>query len=212
MPHDAERARGEEMTLGLGIVGLGVQGRRMTSRLPEHGGFRVVAGWDPDPASARLAESRGIPIVQAADAVIAASGVDCLFIASPPASHLKLANAAFDRGLPVFCEVSETGIEARLRVRAVAVEVQGSVGGPDADFNRFALVGDRATLELRDWLATRWSGGSRQPEPPAADTRPGYLRQLDQLAAFIRGEPHVLPDFAEALAVQETIESLLASP
>ena len=314
------------MTLGLGIVGLGVQGRRMVSRLPEHGGFRVVAGWDPAAANARLAASLGVPIVHGAGEVIAQAGVDCLFIASPPASHLALANAAFDRRLPVFCvkplavdfgearttiariaaqglrgavnfslaaspgaravqaaleqdelgrlreveievafsqwprawqagagpwlaergeggftrevlshfifvlqralgpatvehsvvaypkdgKSSETGLDARLRARGVAVTVKGSVGGPDADFNRFTLVGERASLEFRDWLATRWSG-SGKAEPAATGTRPGYLRQLDELAAFIRGEPHLLPGFAEALAVQETIESLLAS-
>lgn len=314
------------MTLGLGIVGLGVQGRRMVARLPEHGGFGVVAGWDPAPANAELAASLGVPIVQGADEVLSRTGIDCLFIASPPASHMKLANAAFDRGLPVFCEkplavdfdaaratigriarerlrgavnfslaaspgtravqaaleqdelgplrevrievafsqwprawqsgagrwlaergeggftrevlshfifvlqralgpatvehsvvaypkdgkASETGLEARLRARGVAVSVKGSVGGPDADFNRFALVGERASLEFRDWLATRWTR-SGKAEPAMAGTRPGYLRQLDQLAAFIRGEPHLLPDFAEALAVQQTIESMLAS-
>lgn len=315
------------MTLGLGIVGLGVQGRRMVSRLPEHGGFRVVAGWDPDPENAQLAASQGVPIVQGADEVIAATGIDCLFIASTPASHMDLANAAFDRGVPVFCEKplavdfaparqaiariageglrgavnfslasspglravqaaleqdglgrlrevrievafsqwprawqagagkwlaergeggftrevlshfifvlqrvlgpatvehsvaaypkdgtsSETGLEARLRARGVAVGVKGSVGGPDADFNSLALVGERSTLAFRDWLATRWSDGARLPEQPAGSARPGYLRQLDNLAAFIRGEPHLLPDFAEALAVQETIEAMLAS-
>ena len=314
------------MTLGLGIVGLGVQGRRMVARLPEHGGFRVVAGWDPAMANARLGASLGVPIVQGAEAVLSAAGTDCLFIASPPASHLTLANAAFDRGLPVFCEkplavdfgearatigriareglrgavnfslaaspgtravqaaleqeglgalrevqievafsqwprawqaaagpwlaergeggftrevlshfifllqralgpatvehsvaaypkdgkTSETGLEARLRARGVAVSVKGSVGGPDADFNRFALVGKRKSVEFRDWLATRWTGAGKA-ESVATGTRPGYLRQLDQLAAFIRGEPHLLPDFAEALAVQETIESMLAS-
>ena len=314
------------MTLGLGIVGLGVQGRRMVSRLPEHGGFRVVAGWDPDAAQAQLAASQGVPVVDGADEVIASPGVDCVFIASPPASHMQLANAAFDRGLAVFCEkplavdfvparrtieriardglrgavnfslassaglralqaaleddalgtlrevrievafsqwprawqsgagrwlaergeggftrevlshfifvlqrllgpatvehavaaypkdgkASEVGLEARLRARGIPVVVRGSVGGPDADFNRFTLAGERASVEFRDWLATRWSAGAKVPEQGGADSRPGYLRQLDSLAAFIRGEAHVLPDFAEALAVQHVIEAMLA--
>ena len=92
------------MTLGLGIVGLGVQGRRMVSRLPEHGGFRVVAGWDPDPASAQLAASQGVPLVQGADEVLSRTGIDCLFVASPPASHMKLAAPAALHG-----EVLATG-------------------------------------------------------------------------------------------------------
>ena len=303
------------MKLGLGVVGLGVQGRRMLARLPEHGAFRAVAGWDPDAANAGLAAAQGLRIAHGAEDVIVQPGVDCVFIASPPASHMALANGAFDRGLAVFCEkplsvdfeearrtiarigredlrgavnfslasspglealqqalqqgslgelrevrievafsqwprawqaaagrwlvqrtqggftrevlshfvfvlqrllgpvaveasavtyprdgnMSETGLEARLRARGVPVFVSGKVGGNDVDFNRFALVGERDTLELRGWLAV-----------PSPGERPGYLRQLDQLAAFIRGDPHVLPGFAEALAVQETIEALLS--
>jgi predicted dehydrogenase len=312
------------MTLGIGAVGLGVQGRRMLARLAEHGGFRAVAGWDPDPEGARRAAAEGVTLAATADEVIGAPGVDCLFIASPPSSHMALAHRAFDRGLAVFCEKplaveaaeagvaidriareghraavnfslassaglqavrealehralgdsrevrieaafsqwprpwqsaagawlgqreeggftrevlshfifvlqrvlgpatvesstvtyphdgrgSETGLEALLVAGGVPVHVRGRVGGNDADFNRFTLVGDRETLELREWLNVRSSSRSGVADRAAGD-RPAYLRQLDQLAAFIRGEPHTLPGFSEALAVQRTIEAML---
>jgi hypothetical protein len=37
----------------------------------------------------------------------------------------------------------------------------------------------------------------------------GQVRQLDQLVAMVEGQSHKLPSFAEALAVQRTIEALL---
>ena len=65
------------------------------------------------------------------------------------------------------------------------------------------LRGERGDLEFTEWLA------KRDGQPVAPGGRPGYLRQLDQLVAFATGEPYLLPDFTEALAVQETIEAML---
>ena len=42
--------------------------------------------------------------------------------------------------------------------------------------------------------------------PPAA-----YAAQLGQVAAFTQGEPNTLSTFAEAYAVQEVVETLLAA-
>ena len=300
--------------IGLGILGLGVQGRRMIARLPEHGGVRAVAAWDPDPA--RLGDP-GVALAASAEELVRTPGVDCVFIASPPAFHLAQANLAFDASKPVFCEKplstdavearatiarieregrraavnfslaasaglaafveaarslgplrsvaievafarwprpwqsgagrwlaerreggftrevlshfvfalqralgpatversavcypedghgAEQGLVAELRAGGVPVRIEGNVGGDAADFNRVSLVGERAEVEFRDWLATR----DGRPVDPGG--RPGYLRQLDQLVAFVEGKPHLLPGFAEALAVQETIETML---
>lgn len=310
--------------LGLGILGLGVQGRRMLARLAEHDRFQAVAGWDPSPASAAAAS--GLAIAASAEALIATPGIDCLFIASPPGSHMEHANRAFDAGLAVFCEKplavdfgparqtiarierenlrgavnfslassaglaaaqlaiaqgeigrlqaieievafarwprpwqsaagswlaerreggftrevlshfvfalqrvfgqatveksavsyppsgSEVALSATLRADGIGVGVEGKVAGELDDFNRFALVGERGTVEFREWLASRRLPGSTVFEPTAATSRPGYLRQLDQLAAFIEGAPHLLPGFEEALAVQQTIEAMLTFP
>ena len=310
------------MSVGLGILGLGVQGRRMLSRLPEHGGIHAVAAWDPEPE--RLGDP-GVALAASSQDLVRTPGVDCVFIASPPGFHLAQANLAFDAGKAVFCEkplsvdarearatiarvererhraavnfslasgagtsavlaaierrdagnlhaievevafkqwprawqsgagswlaerreggftrevlshfvfvlqralgpatvesaaacypasgsAAEDGLLAQLLVKGVRVRIEGNVGGEAADFNRFALVGDRETIEFREWLATR-RVGSGPFEPVASAGRPGYLRQLDQLVAFVEGRPHVLPGFAEALAVQETIEAMLS--
>ena len=44
---------------------------------------------------------------------------------------------------------------------------------------------------------------------PAEARARGQEDQLTQWVALIEKRPHTLPDFAEALAVQETIEALL---
>ncbi len=303
------------MSLGLGILGLGVQGRRMISRLPEHGGVRAVAAWDPDPS--RRGDP-GVALASSPEDLVRRPGVDCVFIASPPAAHLAQANLAFDAGKPVFCEKplsvdaagaratiarirreghraavnfslaasaglaafvaavrdagplrsveievafrewprpwqsgagrwlaerrdggftrevlshfvfalqralgpatverslvcypddgigAEDGIAADLRAGGVPVKVVGNVGGEAADLNRVVLAGEQGTVEFRDWLATR------DGLPVQAAGRAAYLCQLDQLVAFVEGKPNSLPDFGEALAVQETIETMLA--
>ena len=303
----------------------------MLARLSEHDGFRAVAGWDPSPASVEAAGASGLPIAASAEELIATPGLDCVYIASPPASHMELANRAFDAGVAVFCEKplavdfdsarrtiariereglrgavnfslassaglaaaqaattreaigglrevevevafarwprpwqsgagswlaerreggftrevlshfvfalqrilgratvekssvvypgnpkdrtlvgSEVGLSATLRAGGVPVSVEGVVAGDLDDFNRLALVGERGTVEFREWLASRRMPGSNGFEPAPAGARPGYLKQLDQLAAFVEGKPHLLPGFDEALAVQETIELMLA--
>ena len=306
------------MSIGLGILGMGVQGRRMVSRLAEHGGVHAVAAWDPD---ARQLEGTGVPLAASAEELVRTPGVDCVFIASPPRFHMAQSNLAFDAGKPVFCEKplsvsaaearatierieregrraavnfslassagmdaileprdadalgavrgveieaafkawprpwqsqagrwlaeraeggftrevlshfvfvlqralgpatveasnvsyppdgvgAEQSLSATLRASGVPVRIEGRVGGEAADFNRFSLLGERADVRFTEWLA------KRDGAPVASDGRPGYLRQLDQLVLFVKGEPHLLPGFAEALAVQETIEAMLAA-
>jgi len=51
-----------------------------------------------------------------------------------------------------------------------------------------------------DWIAEGTAQSNRQT---------GQTAQLDQLLAVIEGRAHTLPSFAEALAVQETIETIL---
>jgi predicted dehydrogenase len=309
------------MTLGLGVLGLGVQGQRMLARLAEHDRVRAVAAWDPDPS--RRVE--GIALAASAEELVRLPGVDCVYIASPPAVHLAQANLAFDAGKPVFCEKplsvsfeeaqatiarieregrlaavnfslassagldllleprdgnelgpvraveievafsawprpwqadagrwlaerrdggftrevlshfvfvlqrllgpavvetsrvtypadgigAERALSASLRASGVPVRIEGRVDGDMADFNRITLLGERADLELREWLGKIRRPGAKGFEPVAIGGRPGYLRQLDELVAFVEGEGSALPEFAEALAVQETIEAML---
>jgi len=108
---------------------------------------------------------------------------------------------------------AETALGARLQAGGVPVEVQAGVGGALDDFNRMQWQGSAGGLALQDWfgLQQRRGSGDWQPQGDAAALRAeGQVEQLAQWVALIEGRPHGLPGFAEALAVQETVEALLA--
>ena len=94
------------MTVTLGLVGFGIMGERLLRAALAHDPavIRPVAVWDPAPSAAgRLtAIAPAVPMLDSADAVIAAC--DVLYIASPPAAHIALAEAAFAAGRAAFLE------------------------------------------------------------------------------------------------------------
>ncbi|MCJ2091841.1 Gfo/Idh/MocA family oxidoreductase [Methylobacterium sp. J-072] len=317
--------------LALGIIGAGIMGERLIAAL--HGApdspVRVAALWDPSPeAMARVgAAFPAVPQVADSAAVVAASA--CVYVASPPASHLGYARAALAAGRTVFCEKplaidlaearafvasagaagavnfpfasspgvaalqrwitdgavgtprrltiavafarwprpwqadaarwldaraeggftrevvshflflshrlcgplhglagtiafpkpgrSERAIDVTLTAGDVPVTLTGQVGGvAEDDRNTWTLEGDAGAIRLRDWAIAerRAADGTFVPAPdalPNAEARPIALRrQLDGVARMTRGEPHHLATLAEALAVQEMVEGILA--
>ncbi|WP_342109236.1 Gfo/Idh/MocA family oxidoreductase [Methylobacterium sp. SI9] len=320
-----------DATLALGIIGAGIMGERLLGAI--HGAkdspVRVAAIWDPSPeALARIgAAFPGVPRVADAAAVVAAS--TCLYVASPPASHLGYARAALAAGRSVFCEKplaidlaearafvaeagaagavnfpfasspgvaalqrwiaegavgtpqrlaiavefarwprpwqadaarwldaraeggftrevvshflflarrllgplagiggrvdfpepgrSERGITVTLTAGGIPVTLTGRVGVTDKDdHNTWTLEGDAGAVRLRDWAIAerRGADGRFEPAPdaiPNEKLRPITLRrQLDGVVRMARGEPHHLATLAEALAVQEAVEAILA--
>ena len=314
----------------IGIISLGVMGQRMLARLVEHAQVRALVAWDPSAAAVTEVQKRypGLAIAATAADVIGAAGLDCVYIASPPASHLAYAHQGFDAGLAVFCEKpltvdfaagrkaiarieaerhrsavnfslatspglaamqaaardgsigepkrveielafdqwprtwqaaagrwlaeraeggfsrevlshfvfvlqralgqatveearpdypadgvgSERGLTARLVAGGVPVMIEAKVGGSLPDFNRMTLVGSAGAIEIHDWfgLRRRRNDGDWVAAGTAQSNRQiGQSAQLDQAVAMIEGRTHTLPSFAEALAVQETIEAIL---
>jgi len=314
----------------IGVISLGVMGQRMLARLVEHPRAQVLVAWDPNPAAVAEVQKRypGLTIAATPAEVIATPALDCLYIASPPASHLAYAHQGFDAGLAVFCEKpltvdfaagrkaiarieaesrraavnfslgsspglaamtaaigdgsigepkrieielafdrwprswqsaagrwlaeraeggfsrevlshfvfvlqralgqatveearpdypadgvsSERALTARLKAGGVPVAIEAQVGGSHPDFNRMTLVGSAGAIEIHDWfgLRRRRNDGDWIAEGTAQSNRQmGQAAQLDQLVAMMEGSAHTLPGFAEALAVQETIEAIL---
>ena len=318
----------------IGVIGLGVMGQRMLARLAVHPRLQASRVWDADPQA--VARTRATyPQLQASDSAearIATPGLQSLYIATPPAPHMALANRGFDAGLAVLCEKpltvdfpaarqtiariqreghraavnfslasspglaalqaavqgsangvlgqplaarielafaawprpwqsaagawlaeraeggfsrevlshfvfvlqrvlgpatvqtsevtypadgrsAETALHAWLQAGGIPIEVDAAVGGPLDDFNRLTLRGDEGEIALHDWFGAqrRRHGDEWLSLGSAADLRArGQDAQLDQWQALIEGRPHGLPGFDEALAVQETIEGLLA--
>lgn len=135
------------MSVKLGIIGYGIMGERLLRAAMNHDQARiaVAAVFDPAPASqARLAaDFPAITVTDSAEALIAAS--DCVYIASPPASHLPLARAAIKAGKAVLCEkpLATDLDDARAFAREAA----------DARFAvNFPFASSFAVAQLRDWV------------------------------------------------------------
>jgi predicted dehydrogenase len=127
-----------------------------------------------------------------------------------PASVLASTVAYPDDGIG-----AETALQARLQVGGVPVQIEGRVDARQvqADHNRMVWQGSEGAIELREWfaLSRRRAGEDWVALGDAAAMRAaGQAAQLEQWVALIEGRAHGLPGFAEALAVQQTIEDLLA--
>jgi predicted dehydrogenase len=175
------------MAHGIGIIGLGIMGERMLRNLKKHPGFAVVAAWDPDAdAAARLAAiDRSVRFAGDAADLAGDAAVDCLYIASPPSTHLAYADLAFDHGKKVFAEkplavdlaashAAATRAERERRVaavnfpfasapavRAIAAALKtGELGAIDrVDIAVAFARWPRAWQERARWLALRRDGG-----------------------------------------------------
>jgi len=314
----------------IGVISLGVMGQRMLARLAAHPRLRARVAWDPNPAA--VAEVRklhpDLRIAASAAEAIATPALDCIYISSPPASHLAYAHQGFDAGLAVFSEKpltvdftegrkaiarieagrlrsavnfslatspglaamqaairdgsigrperveielafdqwprtwqaaagrwlaeraeggfsrevlshfvfvlqralgqaqveaakpdypadgvgAERALQARLNAGGVPVTVAAQVGGTRPDFNRMTLIGSAGAIEIHDWFGLRRRGVEGDwiaQGTPQSNRQTGQSGQLDQVAQMIDGQAHTLPSFAEALAVQETIEAIL---
>ena len=108
---------------------------------------------------------------------------------------------------------AETSLTARLDAGGVPIVIDARIGGELDDFNRTTLRGSTGEIELGEWFGAcrRRVGSAWQSAGEPAELRVrGQVDQLTQWVAMIEGRPHGLPGFSEALAVQDTVEALLA--
>lgn len=104
---------------------------------------RVTGIWDP--SAEALARIGGLaPHAQSVPALIAAA--ECVYVASPPASHLEYALAALEAGKAVFCEKPLT-VDMSMGRAFVA-----AVGGRRVAVN-FPMASSTAVAKLVQWLA-----------------------------------------------------------
>lgn len=84
--------------VGIGIIGLGVMGRRFITGLKANPDFTIRGAYDPAPVDT------DVPRVESVEALLADPAVDCVYIATPPATHEELVRSVVEAGKAVFCE------------------------------------------------------------------------------------------------------------
>jgi predicted dehydrogenase len=140
----------------LGILGAGIMGERLVRAALEHAtdSVRVSGIWDPSEiAMARIgAALPAVPRLASAEQVL--DGCDCLYIASPPASHLDHAQRALAAGRAVFCE-KPLAVDVA-RARAFVAEAQGARAAVN-----FPMASAFAVEQLRGWIAEGAVGAAR---------------------------------------------------
>lgn len=133
----------------LGIIGYGIMGERLLRAALNHDpAVLTVAGvWDPSAAAMNRLKSELPQVRQIESAAAVIEGCDCLYIASPPASHLAYARAAFAKGRAVFCE-KPLAVDVE-DAEAFVAEVAAS--GARAGIN-FPFASSFAVDQLRAWM------------------------------------------------------------
>lgn len=108
---------------------------------------------------------------------------------------------------------AETALQAELDAGGVPVRIHARIGGDKADYNRMLWRASEGEIELRDWFGlTQQRQGERVQSlgDPETQRMTGMNDQLSHWASMLEGHSHSLPGYGEALAVQQTIEALLA--
>ncbi len=141
--------------LKLGIIGAGIMGERLLRAAAEHAAEVVeVSGvWDQEQAALdRVGATGGVRTAGSADEVI--QGADCVYIATPPASHLDYAGRALAAGKAVF-------LEKPLAVDLAAAEAFVRRHGGDRVAVNFPMASSPAVETLRDWIDEGAVGAAR---------------------------------------------------
>lgn len=141
------------MTHKIAIIGLGIMGRRLLNNILVNDAFEAVALWDPSEAARAKAaeEAPGVPIVDSAEAAIAAA--DVIYLACPPVPRKAYALAAAEAGKAVFLEkplgvdIAESrDLVARLKASGVPAAVN------------FTQAAGRAIAAIRDAISSGQTG------------------------------------------------------
>ena len=98
---------------------------------------------------------------------------------------------------------TETRVLAQLVHASARVKIDAALGGEAADYNRFEVIGQQDRAALTGWSRLEHRGQT-------SESGNGIQATLDSLAALLKGRSdHGLASVHEALAVAQTVESLL---
>lgn len=174
------------MTHQVGIIGLGVVGRRTLANMTAHADFEVVAAWDSnlEACVAAVNDVPGLAVASDASAVID-SDAEAVYIATPPLFHHEYVISVLEAGKAIFCEkplginvaesraltarVEASGLKSAVNfvfgsapaavelVRKVRAGELGAIAG--ADIRLHFTTWPRVWQEAASWLKKRDQGG-----------------------------------------------------
>ena len=133
-------------SVAIGIIGAGIMGERLLGAILQQDPALVhVCGiWDPSPDAMRRMERTFSDVARLPDAAAVIAASDCVYVASPPASHLGHARAALAAGRSFFGEKPLSVDVTDARAFVAEAGNRGAVNFPFA--SSFAVAA------LRDWL------------------------------------------------------------
>ncbi|QDP18536.1 Gfo/Idh/MocA family protein [Sphingomonas xanthus] len=196
MTYSRPRFAGDKSLHGVGIIGLGLMGQRFAQAAEGHPEIRVVAHYDP---YAKSAVGTALATASAKD-LICHPDVECVYIASPPATHLDLINQAAKAGKAIFCEkpLCTDVADAHAAVGAVeAAGVAAAVNYPHAtasaalELQRIVQSGElgpnvaaRLTLRFAEW-PRRWQ--AQAGDWLRSPTEGGFVREVISHFLYLAG-------------------------
>ena len=91
----------------VGIIGLGVIGKRMAKNMVIHPKFRVIGGYDvnENKRSEFKHECKGIKVVSTAEELLSNPKLDLLYVGTPPASHAEYEKWAVEKKLKIIITI-----------------------------------------------------------------------------------------------------------
>lgn len=114
---------------------------------------------------------------------------------------------------PAQADAAEIGLRARLFAAGVPIDIDAAVLGQEADVNEMRWRARGGEVWLSNWFRRiRLRKDEDWRELGERDLRPDLTEAdlLEHWSALLDGRSHALPGFAEALAVQQTVEALLS--
>jgi len=93
-------------SFNIGIIGLGGMGQMMLADMQIHDAFSVAVVWDSNEETCKACQSRypELRIADNARDLINDTGIDLVYVASPPNSHRDYFLESMDAKVPMFCE------------------------------------------------------------------------------------------------------------
>lgn len=133
-------------SVAIGIIGAGIMGERMLNAILQQDPalLHVCGLWDPAPAAMGRMKKSFPQVGQMDDAAGLIAASDCVYIASPPASHLAHARAALAAGRTVFCEKPLSIDVADARAFVAEAGDRGAVN--------FPFASSPAVAAIRNWI------------------------------------------------------------